>query len=233
MSAWNGLDFFIFLITLVNTILGMSRGATKEIIALMCLCAALIFTIKFIVPLAAFFNKSPLVNDMLNNFMTKNFMEPIGAGPLTEKMLSQMFYCISMLICFVGVYGITSAVLVFSGFQEAFPFPYATLNRKVGGGLGFLRGYVISVLFILILIHIFNRENNSAMDNSFITNSFFYQVLCSTIKATDRIIYNQDPEKYREIFQGRSLYTPEELLKNVNELQPEFPKKNTEQNPSQ
>jgi uncharacterized membrane protein required for colicin V production len=220
MGNWNGLDFFVFLIFFLNTVLGMSRGATKEIIAMMCLCAALIFTIKFTVPLAAFFNSSPLISDMVNNFMTINFMNAIGAGPLTDKLLGALFYCISLLICFVGVFSITSAVLHFAGFQEAFSFPYATMTRKVGGGLGFVRGYIFTLIFLLVLAHIFTRENNQAINTSFLTNSFFYKLFESSVNKLDQIIISQNPEKYRELFEGKNLYTPEQMFQHVNESQP-------------
>lgn len=229
MSSWNGLDFFVFLIFLLNTILGMARGATREIIAMMCLCASLIFMIKFTVPLAAFFNNSPLISDMINNVMTVNFMKAIGAGPLTDKLLGQLFYCISLLVCFVGIFSITSAVLHFAGFQEAFSFPFATMSKKVGGGLGFVRGYIFSLIFLLILVHIFNKENNSAINNSFINQSFFYGIFESSVNKLDQIIIGQNPDKYREIFQGKNLYTPEEMFKHVNESQPVFPQQQQQQ----
>ena len=41
------------------------------------------------------------------------------------------------------------------------------------------------------------------------------------INKLDQIIINQNPEEYRQIFEGKSLYTPEQMFKNVNESQPE------------
>jgi hypothetical protein len=157
--------------------------------------------------------------------MTINFMNAIGAGPLTDKLLGSIFYCISLLVCFVGVFSITSAVLHFSGFQEAFNFPYATMSRKVGGGLGFVRGYIFTLIFLLILTHIFSRDNNQAINTSFINSSFFARLFDSSVNKLDQIIINQNPEKYREIFEGKNLYTPEQLYQQVNESQPTFDRK--------
>src|SRR3990167_1645354 len=100
MDTWNGLDFFIFLIFASSTILGMVRGATREIISMMCLSVALIFSIKFTIPLAVFFNRSPLINNVVDNPFMQNFMQAIDAGPLTPELLAQIFYSISLLICF-------------------------------------------------------------------------------------------------------------------------------------
>lgn len=74
MNNWNGLDFFVFLILVLNTIRGMSRGAGKELIALMCLSAALIFSIKFTVPLADFLKTSPMMVSAVDNTFIRNFL---------------------------------------------------------------------------------------------------------------------------------------------------------------
>src|SRR3990167_9637606 len=170
MNSWNGLDFLIFLIFALNTIIGMQRGASKEIIAMMCLSVALIFTIKFTVPLTMFFNSSPLINDVVDNPMTQNFMIAIGAGPLTDDMLMELNYSISLLICFVGIYSITAASLNISGISEHFSFPYATLSRKVGAALGATRGYIITIIFLSILmLHLL--KNN--IGGEIISGSYF------------------------------------------------------------
>src|SRR5579871_5717505 len=119
MSNWNGLDFFIFLIFFVNTMLGMSRGATKEIISLMCVSVGLIFTIKFTIPLATFFNNSPSFQNVLTASFVQNFMSFIGSSALTAGMLEQLTYCISVLVCFAGAFCAGEAVLSFTGFAEA------------------------------------------------------------------------------------------------------------------
>src|SRR5947207_726926 len=121
MGNWNGLDFFIFLIFFVNTMYGMSRGATKEIISLMCLSVALIFTIRFTIPLTHFINSSPSINNVLTAAPIQNFMAAIGADPLNADFLSQLSYGLSVLICFVGVFSVAEAVLV-SSFSEMFTF---------------------------------------------------------------------------------------------------------------
>src|SRR5205085_4360245 len=128
MNNWNGFDFLIFLILVLNTILGMARGATKEIISMMCLSMALIITIKFTVPLAGFFNSSPLISGVVSNNVVQNFMLAIGAGPLTEDLLDQIFYGLSLLVCFVGTFSICEGALNYTGFVQVFSFPYATLN---------------------------------------------------------------------------------------------------------
>ncbi len=205
MSSWSGLDFFIFLIFVLNTILGMSRGATKEIISMMCLSVALIFTIRFTIPIAVFLDKSPLIQSVLDAQMIKNFMNIIGAGPLTLDMLTELTYCVSVLICFVGVFSACEAMLTVVGFLEVFSFPYATLNRKVGAALGATRGYILTLLLILVLNHLF--ANNP------ITNSFFVNLFQSNVSLFDSLINSQNVEKYNELFKGKNLYNEQNILK--------------------
>jgi len=213
MNNWNGLDFFIFLIFVANTILGMARGATKEIVSMMCLSVALIFTIKFTIPLAAFFNSSPLINDVVDSTFTQNFMAAINAGPLTANLLTELFYSISLLICFVGAFSTCEAALFFTGFVEVFSFPYATLNRKVGAALGCTRGYIITLVFLSILtLHIFKNDNN-LLSNNFFTNSFFVNLFQSTTKKLDDLISQQQPEKYNELYKNKNLYNEKDIYK--------------------
>lgn len=200
MNGWNWLDFFIFLIFFLNIMMGMARGASKEVMAAMCLIVALIFTIKFTIPLAAFFNKSPLINNVIDTPIVQNFMEVIGAGPLTVRLLAEIFYCIALLICFVGVYSICSALLHFSGFNEVFGFTLGTMNRKVGGTFGLARGYVVTLILLVVLTHIFNKENNSRMDDSLLTGSTFARFYQPSVRLLDKIIREQNAEKYREIY---------------------------------
>lgn len=223
MNAWNGLDFLIFLILALNTLLGMSRGATREIISVMCLSVALIFTIKFTVPLAAFFNSSPLVNDVVNNRLMQNFMIAINAGPMTSNLLGQLFYCISMLICFVGAFSICEAVLVMTNVTMALSFPYAALDKKLGAVLGFLRGYVISLLLIVILVfHIFANASIGRAGNSFVSGSYFVSIFQGAAAQLDGLITAQQPERYREIYKTTNPYKHAgELIKQLEYNVPE------------
>lgn len=215
MNSWNGLDFFIFLIFLLNTLFGMSRGATKEIIALICLSIGLIFMIKFTVPLANFLNTSPIAQDVVGSKIVQNFMISIGAGPLTMDMLGQLTYCISLLICFVGVYSICGSVLYYTGFVDMFSFPYAILSRKVGAALGCTRGYVFTLILIVILaLHIF-KNTSGGSQNSFISGSSFVSLFQSTAQNLDNLIAQQQPENYKQIYQNKNLYNTSDVYRNV------------------
>jgi uncharacterized membrane protein required for colicin V production len=210
MNSWNGFDFLIFLIFAANTVLGMSRGATKEIISMMCLSVALIFSIKFTIPLAAFFNQSPLINNVVDNSFIQNFMLAIGAGPMTADLLMQTFYSISLLICFVGIFSICEAALTRTGVVEMYSFPYVAIDRKLGGALGCTRGYVISLLVISILtLHLF-KANDAMFSNSFFVHLFQNQTI-----EFDSIISGQQPEQYREILKGKELYKTSDVMKNL------------------
>lgn len=209
MNNWNGLDFFIFLIFAVNTLLGMNRGAAKEIISMMCLCVGLIFAVKFTIPVAAFFNSSPLMNTVVDNKIMQNFMLAINAGPLTIGLLKELFFSISLLICFMGAFCVCEGVLNYTGFTEYYSFPYATLSRKIGAGLGCVRGYVFTLILLLMIAHIFSNTNVGQ------SNSFFARLFQGSVARMDNVIAGQRPESYRDILRDKNLYTPKDVFKNI------------------
>jgi hypothetical protein len=218
MNSWNGLDFFVFLILALNTIRGMSRGAGKELIALMCLSAALIFAIKFTVPLADFLKTSPMMVSAVDNKFIANFLHTINAGPLTLRMVKELMYAISLLICFVSVFSITEACITFSGYAESVTMTQAVVYKKIGAAIGFTRGYIISLIFLSILtLHIFNNEHNK-----FISGSFFVRLFDTQIKKFDDMIASQQPENYQELYQDKPV-SEQDVIK---QLQPEEPPKN-------
>ncbi|HSW68580.1 MAG TPA: CvpA family protein [Gammaproteobacteria bacterium] len=206
MSSWSGLDFFIFLIFLVNTLLGMARGATKEIISSICLCAALVITLKFTIPLTKFVNSSPLITDVITSQFVQNFMRAIEMPPLTESMLLHLGYCVSLAVCFVGTFSVCEGVLAYASAVEVFTFPYATLNRKIGGGLGAVRGFVIVLVFIIILEHLYIGD---------LPSSKFINLLQGSANKMDTLITEQAPERYQEILQDRNLYNQKMILKDL------------------
>ncbi len=211
MDSWNGLDFIIFLILAVNTLLGMSRAAAKEIISTICLCLALICTIKFTLPLAGFFNASPLAYKVVTSQYVQNFIASLGLTAITENTLHQIFYSISLLVCFVGVFSIGEGVLAMSGILEVYSFPYAWLNRKLGAALGAVRGYVIVLILISItVLHVFKDVNNPLF-----TGSTFVKLFYKSAERLDSIIYKQKPEEYHNIFKDKNLYNPVKALEEI------------------
>ncbi len=212
MDQWNGFDFFVFLIFAVNTLLGMSRAAAKEIISMMCLCVALVCTIKFTIPLATLLNKSPLIVDAIGSKYVQNFMTAIGLPPLNENTIYQLFYCVAFLICFVGVFSICEAVLAASGILEVYSFPYAWLNRKLGAVLGGIRGYVLTLILIsLTVLHLFKDS-----DNSMFTKSMFVKLFYTSAERLDSIVSGQKPEQYQNIFKDKYLFNPLNALQELS-----------------
>ncbi|OGT55556.1 MAG: hypothetical protein A3F43_02575 [Gammaproteobacteria bacterium RIFCSPHIGHO2_12_FULL_42_10] len=212
MSAWNGLDFFIFLLFAANTIRGMIRGATKEIVGMMCLSVALIFTLKFTIPLTNFFNQSPLIGDVVDSTIIQNFMEAVGLGPATPALLYQMFYSISLMICFMFPYSFCEGALSLTGVYEVYTFPYMLWNRKVGGALGCVRGYVFTLILVSILsFHLFIDDRNTSL----ISNSYFVNLFQDAAQTLDRLISEQKPERYQEIYKAKDLFKANQVLENM------------------
>jgi uncharacterized membrane protein required for colicin V production len=212
MNSWNGLDFFIFLILVLNTIQGMSRGASREITSMLCLSAALIFAIKFTIPLSNFFNASPAMNDFVTSSVVQNFMTMLGANALTPDLITQIMYSISLLICFVGIFSVCEAGLSFAKMADAIPFPYAALNRKIGAGIGFTRGYIIVLMFLSILIAHLNAV--SSVGANFISGSFFARTFESQANLFDSLISSQQPENYNQLYKNKP-YNEKDLIQNL------------------
>lgn len=206
MSNWGGLDFFIFLILLFNTLFGMARGGLREIISIMCLCAALIFTIKFTLPLSSFINSSPLMSDVIASNIVQNFMLATGLGALTTDMLIKLGYAISLLICFVGTFSVCEAVLSYTNVVQVFSFPYSFWDRKLGAALGCLRGYVFVVIFILLYLLMSHP----------LTSSYFINLFRASALNLSQLIVEQSPERYREVLQGSDRYNANMVLDVVN-----------------
>lgn len=207
MSSWSGLDFFIFLIFLVNTLLGMSRGGLKEMVSLFSLCAALVIAIKFTIPLANFVYKSPLISDVLTSQFVINFVEAIGMPPLTKNMLYEIGFSISLLICFVGTFSVCDAVLAYTSPLEAFGFTMTVVNRKSGAALGSLRGFIVVLIFIIILFHLYSEGR--------VPTSQFVNLLRAPAEKLDSLIESQQPERYHEIFKDKDLYNQESVFRDL------------------
>lgn len=218
MSGWNGLDFLVFLIFFANMVLGMTRGATKEIISLMCLSVALIFTIKFTIPLQHILMSSPLIHDVLTSSFIQNFTDTIGLDPLSRETLRELSFTLSVLLWFTGAFCISEAMMV-SGFVETFSFPYAVWNRKVGAGIGCTRGYIICV--ILIMVCNGHLLRNSQHVGTLFSGSYFVRLFTPAAQKLDSLIQGQQVERYYEIYQDRNLFTPADLQKTL-EKQPAF-----------
>ncbi|HSW92830.1 MAG TPA: CvpA family protein [Gammaproteobacteria bacterium] len=206
MSGWTGLDFLIFLIFLINTMLGMARGGIKEMISMISLCAGLIVMIKFTVPLTKFLDGSPLMNDFLTSQFTLNFMKAIDMPPLTMNNLLAMDYCVSMLVCFVGAFCACEATLAFSSMMEAFGLTATIMNRKLGAALGATRGFVFALVFIVIVQRLFASD---------VPASNFINLLGGSAARMNSIILEKAPEKYIEILKDKDLYNQNEILKEL------------------
>jgi hypothetical protein len=182
----------------LNAIQGMSRGTAKEILSMMCLSIALIFSIKFTLPLTNFINSSPLAHGVLSTPMIQRFMHAIGAGSLTLQLLHQIMYSISLLVCFVGIFCVLEATLTSSNVSQSMPLHEVLINRKVSSAIGLTRGYIINLIFLSIFtLHI------SGADNKFVRDSFFAKLFHTQTVKLDRIIRNQKPEDYKEIYKNQ------------------------------
>lgn len=218
MNDWNGLDFIIFLIFAVNTLLGLSEGASRKLISLLCVSVGLIFVIKFTVPLANLLNSSPIIGSFLDNRLTINFMHVIGAGTLTFELLRQILFSISILVCFSFALCACEAVLSARSFVELVSFPYSTMNRKIAAGLGCTRGFVFNVILVNILVlHLFNTNMNQEIKSDVIDNSYFVKLLLPSANKLEALIYSQKPARFNEVYHDKNVYSAKNVLETLKE----------------
>lgn len=186
----------------------MARGGLKEIISALSLCAALVITIEFTMPLFKFINTSPLINDVITSNFFQNFMKSIEMPPLTEDMIIRLNYCLSLLLCFVGAFSICEAVLSYSSLIEAFGLPATLANRKLGGALGVVRGFVLVLIFIIVLDKIYHDD---------VPASKFVNLLQGSATKMNDIVISGAPQRYLEILQDKNLYNQENVMKDLLE----------------
>jgi hypothetical protein len=78
------------------------------------------------------------------------------------------------------------------------PLHEVLINRKVSSAIGLTRGYIINLIFLSIFtLHI------SGADNKFVRDSFFAKLFHTQTVKLDRIIRNQKPEDYKEIYKNQ------------------------------
>lgn len=130
---------------------------------------------------------------------------------MTVDLANQITYSISLLICFVGVFSICDGALSIAGFSETFSFPWAVLNRKVGGALGLTRGYVITLIFLTIFaFHLYKAGN---IGGDFLSGSFFANLFANQARELDELISSQRPENYQKVYQHQP-YNEKEFYQN-------------------
>ncbi len=184
----------------------MSRGGLREVISTLSLCAALVITIQFTVPLTEFMTKSPLISDVVTSAFFQNFMKSVDMPPLTAAMLFHISYCVALLICFVGTFSVCEGVLAYSGMMESFSLPTAIMNRKAGAASGAMRGFVLVLIFIIILDHLFIANGSG---------STFINLLHGSARKMDALISARAPERYQEILQDRNLYNQTNVINDL------------------
>jgi membrane protein required for colicin V production len=143
MVDFTWLDYILFLIFFLNIILGFARGVSKEIISILSLAVALFIAVKFTSPIANVLITSQGLEDVLGvviKFLNYN----------ASTGLSSLAYALSFLVLFVGIFFTGEAVIFYANI-ELFLFPFSVFGRLLGAAIGFVRGYALNVVILLIL----------------------------------------------------------------------------------
>jgi hypothetical protein len=162
--------------------------------------------IKFTMPVAEYINKSPLIIDVVTSQFVMNFMKAINMPPLTDAVLFSFNFCLSLLICFVGTFSVCEATLSYSSAMEAFGMSTTIINRKSGAAFGATRGFVLVLIFIVILQRLFVGEPPA---------SRFIDLLGPSATKMKDIIVSGAPQRYIEILQDKNLYNQDQILNDL------------------
>jgi membrane protein required for colicin V production len=140
------IDFIIMLIFFLNIALGVIRGLLKEIVSIIAVFIALLVAIKFTVPLNSLLTSLAGFQDVLTS--VTHFGKMNAQGPL-----SLFSFGVSFLILFFPTFFIGEAINYYGALAPLFVvFPLLGLLEKILAGLlGFVRGYIFNLIFILIL----------------------------------------------------------------------------------
>jgi membrane protein required for colicin V production len=137
------IDYIIIAIFFVNIALGLMRGFLKEVVSIMAMILAFFIAIEFTQPLANFLSTAQGALDVIS--VISNFF-----GINVQGQLVAFTFGLSFLVIFVGVLSFGEAVIYY-GPMDIVTNPITFLFRLLGGVLGFIRGYALCIIFILIM----------------------------------------------------------------------------------
>lgn len=145
MADFTWLDYIIFFIFLVGTLSGLARGIVRELISLIAIIVALIITIKFTMSLTYFLYFTKGSRDVIA------FIARFVPGGDWSKYLSLFTLDLSVLLLFVGSMSIAEAVNSYMLPNTFMSSALSLVYRLTGAAVGFIRGTIFNVVFILIL----------------------------------------------------------------------------------
>ena len=118
----------------------------REIISIIALIIALVIAIQFTVPLSDLLTATVGFKDVLSSFST--FAHISAEGPLAS-----ISFAVSFLVLLFATFFTAEAVNYYAVTTIMFPIfiVFTLFEKMLAGLLGFVRGYVFSLIFILIL----------------------------------------------------------------------------------
>jgi membrane protein required for colicin V production len=143
MSHYNWVDYIVLAICFFSIIAGFIRGLVREVISIISLIAAFMIASSFSGQLADILMKSTVAQGMITSLSNA-----IGAN--ASSAIGLLTLAVSFLILFVLV-SIVGAIINYF-FSGMFRLPgIGFINAILGGGFGFIRGYIICVVLMFIV----------------------------------------------------------------------------------
>lgn len=167
-TTFNMIDYIFLFIFFASIVAGLVRGVIKEVVSL----ASWI---------AAFFVASMLSSSLAATMMNSSVMQSISAnlsGSIGTSA-SQPISLLSIGISFILLFVLTLIVGAITGYiitRAVESTGLGFVNRLLGAGFGFIRGYIISIV-IMFLVGLTSFATTDLWTQSYFVNAFQPSVL--------------------------------------------------------
>lgn len=162
MADFNWVDYIIFGIFFFSILAGFSRGFFKEIISLVTLIIALVVAIKFATPLANIIGTAQGAVDVVATI--SRFFGVDATGALSLFTLGLSFF-----VLFMGFY-LTGEAISYASNMMFVISSLAVVNQLLGGVVGFARGYIFSIVLVLLVQLTPVAQNNAWSQSQLVPN---------------------------------------------------------------
>lgn len=143
MSDYTWVDYIVIAIFFISIIAGFARGFVKEVISIITIVAAFLIASTFSGQISDMLMNSVAAQSMIKSLSTN--MGVNAAGPVALLTLAISFLILFILVSIVGE-------IVNYLFSGLFKLPgLGIVNALLGGGFGFVRGYLICIILMFVV----------------------------------------------------------------------------------
>lgn len=162
-TSFNMIDYIFLFIFFASILAGLVRGVIKEVVSLASWILAFFVASMFSSSLSASLLNSSFMQSIISNL--SNSMNASATQPITLLSLGISFILLFVVTLIIGTiigYILTRAI-------ESTGLGF--INRLLGAGFGFLRGYLISII-LMFLVELTSFASSALWTESHFVNAF-------------------------------------------------------------